>query len=289
MTAGVTAVTVNYNTGALLRGLVESLLGQPGLLRMVVVDNASADHSLDFLAAAPHPEVTLARNPVNRGFGAACNQGAASAAGRYLLFINPDCRMPAGGLARLTALLERHPEVGAVGPLILNPDGSEQRGCRRHLPDPKRALMRALNLHGPGRDGRVAGFDLTGTPLPAGPVPVEAISGACLLVRRELFERLGGWDEGYFLHCEDLDLCMRLKQAGQQVLFVPDVTVTHAQGASSRRRPVFVLWHKHRGMWRYYCKFLRRASPPWLTAVVAAGIATRFIAMLPRALVLRRS
>src|SRR6185503_18588447 len=112
--APVTAVTVNYNAGPLLQGLVESLAGQPGLLRTVVVDNDSSDASLDFLAAAPHPALTLVRNPVNRGFGAACNQGAASAAGRYLLFINPDCRMQANALGRLSALLDANPELGMV-------------------------------------------------------------------------------------------------------------------------------------------------------------------------------
>jgi hypothetical protein len=129
----------------------------------------------------------------------------------------------------------------------------------------------------------VAGFDLTGTPLPDKPAPVEAISGACLLIRRELFEKLGGWDESYFLHCEDLDLCMRVQRLGAKVLFVPDVSVSHVQGVSSRGRPVFVLWHKHRGMWLYYRKFLRVSNPVWLTALVYLGIHARFLLLTPRA------
>jgi hypothetical protein len=280
--AAVTAVTVNYNAGPLLRGLVESLVGQAGLVRVVVVDNASSDDSLAFLDTA-HPGVTVVRNPANRGFGTACNQGAAAASGRYLLFINPDCRVPAGALQRMVAVLEAHPEAGMLGPLVLNSDGSEQRGCRRFLPDPKRALMRVLGMHKADAQGRVAGFDLTGTPLPDKPTPVEAISGACLLIRRELFERIGGWDESYFLHCEDLDLCMRVQRDGTKVLFVPDVSVSHVQGASSRGRPVFVLWHKHRGMWRYYRKFLRASSPTWLTVLVYIGVYARFLMLTPRA------
>jgi GT2 family glycosyltransferase len=280
--AAVTAITVNYNAGPLLQGLVESLAGQAGLVRTVVVDNASTDGSLGFLDAA-HPGVTVVRNPSNRGFGAACNQGAAAASGRYLLFINPDCRMPDGALKRLVSVLESRPEAGMLGPVVLNTDGSEQRGCRRYLPDPKRALMRVLGLHKPDAQGRVAGFDLTGTPLPEGPTPVQAISGACLLIRRELFEKLKGWDEDYFLHCEDLDLCMRVQRAGAQVLFVPDVSVSHVQGASSRGRPVFVLWHKHRGMWRYYRKFLRASDPAWLTVLVYFGIHARFLMLMPGA------
>ena len=279
----VTAVTVNYNGGPVLRGLIDSLEGQPELARVVVVDNASRDDSLAGIAPERDPRLTLIRNDSNRGFSAACNQGAARAEGRYLLFVNPDCRVPRGALRRLVDVLDARADVGMVGPLVLNSDGSEQRGCRRYLPDAKRALMRTLGLHKPDRHGKVAGFDLTGTPLPDQPTAVEAISGACLLIRRELFERLQGWDEKYFLHCEDLDLCMRVKLAGSTVLFVPDVTVSHAQGASSKRRPLFVLWHKHRGMLRYYLKYHRHSSPFWLTALVVPGIAARFLMLAPGA------
>ncbi|MGE5625981.1 MAG: glycosyltransferase family 2 protein [Bacillota bacterium] len=284
--AAVTAVTVNYNAGPLLRGLVASLLAEPGIARVVVVDNASRDGSLEFPEIAD-PRVSVIRNAANRGFGAACNQGASRAETPYLLFINPDCRLPPGALARLAAVLDGRPDAAMLGPLVLNVDGSEQRGCRRHLPDPRRALMRVLKLGGPDAKGRVAGYDLTGTPLPKGPEPVEAISGSCMLIRRGIFERLGGWDEGYFLHCEDLDLCMRLKRDGQLTLFVPDVAVTHVQGVSSRGRPLFVLWHKHRGMWRYFGKFQRASSPAWLTALVALGISARLVLLAPGALLSR--
>jgi len=279
----VCAVVVNYNAGPLLAELATSLAAQPDLSELIVVDNASSDGSLELLEAAQIRVMPLRvmKNARNRGFAVACNQGAALADGRHLLFINPDCRMAAGALARLTALLQSHPDMGMAGPLILNADGSEQRGCRRYLPDPRRALMRVLGLGKPDAAGRVAGFDLAGTPLPEGPAEVEAISGACMLVRSEAFEELDGWDEGYFLHCEDLDLCMRTRRAGFKVMFVPGAVVSHAQGVSSRRRPVFVLWHKHRGMWRYFSKFQRAASPLWLVALVWFGIWCRFLLLTP--------
>lgn len=279
----VSAIVVNYNAGPLLAELASSLAGQPGLSEFIVVDNASSDGSLELLEAGRIRGMPLrvVKNPRNLGFAVACNQGAALAVDRHLLFINPDCRMAAGALARLTALLESRPDVGVAGPLILNADGSEQRGCRRYLPDPRRALMRVLGLGKPAVAGRVAGFDLAGTPLPEGPAEVEAISGACMLVRSEVFEELGGWDEEYFLHCEDLDLCMRIKHAGFKTMFVPDAVVNHAQGVSSRRRPVFVLWHKHRGMWRYFSKFQRATSPLWLVVLVWFGIWCRFLLLTP--------
>lgn len=282
---GVSAIVVNYNAGDILRDLVTSLIAGPALDGIVIVDNASSDASLDFLERGEFSgaNIHLVKNPGNRGFAAACNQGAALTDSRYILFINPDCRMDRDALPRLLDVLRDDPGAGMVGPLILNADGSEQRGCRRYLPDPRRALMRVLGLGKPDAQGNVAGFDLTGAPLPSGPIPVEAISGACMLVKRAAFAKLGGWDEGYFLHCEDLDLCMRLARAGLRTVFVPDAHVTHVQGVSSRGRKVFVLWQKHRGMWRYFAKFQRAASPLWLTALVWCGIWSRFLMLLPGA------
>lgn len=282
---GVSAIVVNYNGGATLRDLVASLAAGPALDGIVIVDNASSDTSLDFLERGEFPDanIRLVNNPGNRGFAAACNQGAALADSAYLLFINPDCRMDGSALPRLLAVLKDAPRVGMAGPLILNADGSEQRGCRRYLPDPRRALMRVLGLGKPDAQGRVAGFDLTGTLLPSGPTEVEAISGACMLLKRDAYAELGGWDEGYFLHCEDLDLCMRLGRMGLHTVFVPEARVIHVQGVSSRGRKVFVLWHKHRGMWRYFAKFQRAASPFWLTALVWVGIWSRFLMLLPGA------
>jgi GT2 family glycosyltransferase len=91
--------------------------------------------------------------------------------------------------------------------------------------------------------------------VPAAPVEVEALSGGCVLVRRDILELLAGWDEDYFLHVEDLDLCHRCRLAGYRLLFVPAAVAVHVKGASSAGRPVFVEWHKHRGLWRYFRKF----------------------------------
>jgi GT2 family glycosyltransferase len=274
--ATVTAVVVNYNTGGRLQALLDSLMSDPKVLKTVVVDNASTDCSLDFLLTTQDSRIQLIRNDHNRGFGAACNQGAALAATPFLLFINPDCVFPTGSLARMTIVLETQPGTAMIGPLILNDDGSEQRGCRRHIPDPRRALMRVLGLGHPDSQGQVSGFDLVGTPLPSSPVTVEAISGACMLLRRAIFNQLNGWDEGYFLHCEDIDFCMRIKRAGWKIMFVPNVAVMHHQGQSSRRRPVFVLWHKHRGMWRFYNKYYREDASWFLTLLIWVGIWIRF-------------
>lgn len=122
-------------------------------------------------------------------------------------------------------------------------------------------------------------FNLTNTPLPAAPISIEATSGAFMLVRRSALERVGPLDEGYFLHCEDIDWCARFTRAGYQVLFVPTVKITHYQGSCSKQRPIRVEWHKHRGMLRFYRKFYAQRYPLPLMWAVYGMIMLRMLAL----------
>lgn len=195
----------------------------------------------------------------------------------YVLVLNPDCIVNPDTLARMIEQLELRPDAGMAGCLIRNPDGSEQAGCRRAHPTPWRTLVRVLHLNKLfERHPRFRTFLLHQEPLPTRPVEVEAISGAFMLVRRVAIERVGLLDEGYFLHCEDLDWCMRFRRAGWKILFVPDVEVVHYKGTCSKDRPLFVLWHKHKGMVRFYRKFFRHQYPLPLMVIVVAGVWLRF-------------
>jgi GT2 family glycosyltransferase len=118
-------------------------------------------------------------------------------------------------------------------------------------------------------------------PIPESVVETDNVSGAIMLLPRVVFDRLGGFDEGYFLHCEDLDLCHRVRDAGYKVLLAGNVRVRHAKGGSSAHRPVFVSYHKHRGMWRWFRKFDPAARKPLTSALVAGGIAAHFLATAP--------
>jgi GT2 family glycosyltransferase len=190
----------------------------------------------------------------------------------------------------MRAAMQALPRAGIAGGLILNPDGTEQAGCRREAPTPAKAFVRAFCLGGVARrlgleGGAGRDFVRRGDPLPRDPVAVDAISGAFMLVRRRALATVGPLDEGYFLHCEDLDWCERFRRAGWKVLFVPDVTIVHEKGGSSRGRPVRVLWHMHRGMIRFYRKFLRDTYPLPLMWLVFVGIWLRFGALAIAALV----
>ena len=271
----VSIIIVNYNAGTLLSRCVESVLAQTD--EIIIVDNASTDFSTDTVASA-WPRVRIIKNDQNLGFATACNMGARVASAPFLLFLNPDSSFKPGVLAKLLDTMSVDERVGMVGGLLVNPDGSEQPGGRRAVPTPWRSFVRALGLsHFANRWPRLFfDFHLHKQPLPTQPIEVEAISGACMLVKREAMEDVGLWDEGYFLHCEDLDWCMRFRQRGWKVMFVPTARVTHALGGCSRSRPIFVEWHKHKGMIRFYRKFFRHQYPGLLMGLVMMGVWLRF-------------
>ncbi len=272
-------VIVNYNAGELLLDCVTSVFAA-GATRAIVVDNNSTDGSLEQLEQYVRDEsILVIRNGKNLGFAAACNIGAKNSSTRHVLFLNPDSVLAADALTKMTAVLDMADDVGMVGGFLCNPDGSEQPGGRRVFPTPKRAFMRAFGLSRLAKffPEMFSDFLLHKEPLPIEPVRVEAISGACMLVSRQAMEDVGLWDSGYFLHCEDLDWCMRFKQKGWKVMFVPDAKVTHLWGACSRSRPYFVEWHKHGGMLRFYKKFFYHQYPGPLWVLIVIGVSIRFV------------
>jgi GT2 family glycosyltransferase len=274
----VSVVIVNYNAGSLLLECLKLCLPQVG--HVVVVDNASSDSSIDLVEIhfRGSSKLQVISNEFNLGFAAACNQGAEVCLGDFVLFLNPDCMADAGSIGLLREALLSDLYAGMSGGLLLDSDGREQQGGRRYVPTPWRSLVRVLHLE--ALDQRwpklFQNFNLYKQPLPKTTVTLEAISGACTMVKREAMRDVGPWDEGYFLHCEDLDLCMRYRQKAWSILFVPSAQFTHFQGACSRSRPIFVEWHKHRGMMRFYGKFFRHQYPGLLMLLVGIGVWLRF-------------
>lgn len=275
----VSVIIVNYDAGPLLASAAEAVLACSVPVEVFVIDNASTDDSIELLRQRhpSEPRLNVILNSDNLGFSRASNIGLTKARGEFVLLLNPDCIIKPGTIERMLDVLQQHPEAGAAGCLIRNADGTEQAGCRRNVPTPWRTLVRVLHLDRVfSGHPRFRNFVLTRTPLPTAPVPVEAISGAFMLARREAVESVGLLDEAYFLHCDDLDWCMRFYAAGWKILFVPNVEVVHYQGACSADRPIFVLWHKHKGMVRFYRKFFRHQYPLLLMVLVVLAVWTRF-------------
>lgn len=267
-------VVVNFNGGELLLESLAGIRGSTLPVEVILVDNASADGSAA-KAQATHPWIQLIQNTNNPGFAVAANQGLRAASGDYLLLLNPDCILQPDTLEKILGVLRSYPRVGMVGCRILNPDGSEQRGCRRNLPTLGSGLRKAAGV----QDDQ-AGVDLHQQPLPDQPRLVEAISGAFMLTRRTALEEVGLLDEQYFMHCEDLDWCRRFQDCDWKILFVPQVEVIHHQGACSKATPIRVSWYKHRGMVRYFRKYLAAESGTFASAVVIAGIYARFLLLV---------
>ncbi|WP_305790623.1 glycosyltransferase family 2 protein [Candidatus Endoriftia persephone] len=274
----VSLIIVNHDAGPMLADCIASSLDQAE--EIIVVDNASSDNSLALLEARFPAEshIHLIRNRTNLGFAAACNIGLERARGDYLMFLNPDCLLELGCVARLVSAHKSYTDTGMVGGLLLNPSGTEQGGGRRAVPTPWRSFVRAFGLYSLSHRWPRLFFDfhLHEQPLPEQPIEVEAISGACMLVSRNALEDVGPLDAGYFLHCEDLDWCMRFRRKGWKILFVPDAKIIHYRGVCGLGKPIFVAWHKHRGMIRFYRKFFKHQYPGVLMWLVGLGVWLRF-------------
>ncbi len=271
-------VIVNFNAGSYLSEAVRTARSASLVQRIIVVDNASTDSSLETLGDYRIEDVSIIKNDSNLGFGAACNIGIGAGDASYILILNPDCQVQVGAIERLISVLRTTPSAGMAGPLLLNSNGTEQAGGRRVIPTPGRALSRGLGLLPLRRffPGLLSDFALHEEPLPENPVEVEAISGAAMLVSRAAVNKVGLFDEKYFLHCEDLDWCVRFRQSGYRIIFVPDAKIVHEKGVSSISRPFASEYYKHRGMVRFYRKFLREQYSPVLFYLVLASVWVRY-------------
>jgi len=223
-------VVVSWNVVNLLRDCLGSIAaGADGLLpEIIVVDNASADGSAA-MVRAEFPSALLIANTENLGFARANNQGLRISRGRYVLLLNSDTATPAGALGRLAGFLDSHPEAGAVGPRLLRPGGTPQPYAFGSDPTIGYLLRRGANrllFRRPLHDWATTTIQ-----------EVDWVSGACLLVRREAIEQVGLLDEQIFMYFEDNDWCLRMRSAGWQVYYVPQVEITHLGGQSVAQNP----------------------------------------------------
>ncbi len=276
----VSVIIVNYNAGDYLRRCLESLFLSDIPLEIVVVDNASHDRSeacVETLDSKNH-RVKLLRNTSNVGFATAVNRGVDAASGDVIVLLNPDSTVHPDSIRVLTEALCSNENAAIAGGLVFNENGTEQNGCRRREPDLMRSAAKAIPLlRTILRKQSADALNMAREPLPSIPVPVDAVSGSFMAVKRQVFNETGGMDSSYFLHCEDLDVCRVVRDKGYQVLFVPGAAVFHQQGVSGGSHPYRVEWHKRNGMLRYFNKHHASEYDTWKRMLVSLLVSAHFV------------
>jgi GT2 family glycosyltransferase len=251
----VSVVMVVYMTGEALSESLDCVLRDPLVDQLVVVDNGSTQADLQALRrlAARDERVRLLTDHGNIGFARGANLGARTAEGDILVFLNPDAFLQEGCVAELIRGIEGRPTPCIVGGRVLNADRTEQRGARRGDITPVSALLSLSRLSRRVPAWRRFEVHWEQEDAPREPAPVPTISGACFCMRREDFDAVQGFDEGYFLHVEDVDLCWRVRRQGGVVLFHPKAEVIHL-GHTSHASPLRVELYKGLGLARYFRK-----------------------------------
>ena len=274
------AVVVDHDAGAAVQRCVISLR-DAGATRVVVVDNAvPSGCSKRALASRDGTDFVEVIEPgINLGYGSGANRGAASTDSDLLVVCNADVLVDRDSLRHLADALEKDPALAIVGPLVLEPDGTRYPSARRFpslLEGAGHAIAgRFFPQNRFSRKYRMTDLGSTETTV------VDWVSGSCMLVRRKVFEELGGFDESYFMYGEDVDLCWRAHRAGYEVAWVPSASVTHAGGISTRRTPYRMLAAHHRSALRFATRSLsgpRRLALP----AIAVVLGLRFVAEVAR-------
>ncbi len=238
---------------------------------MHVVDNASGDGTAE-MVAREFGEVRLRRNDRNLGFGTANNQAIVDGDAPYVLVLNPDTRITPGALDALIAVMESHPELGMCGPRLEREDGSFDHAARRSFPTPLSALGHFTGVGLRRESGTLAAY--RAPQVESG--RVDAVNGAFMLIRRRALDEVGGFDEGFWMYMEDLDLSYRFAAAGWPSWYEPSVTVVHAKaGTTGPLRGPRLNAAFHYGMYRFYRKHYAPHRSAALNALVYVGIAAK--------------
>ena len=241
----------------------------------IVVDDTSSDDTVAVVTST-FPGVRVFANEKNVGFGKTVNVGLKAAGGEYILVLNNDTWMHANALDAMIGYLDAHPDTGIVGPKVLSGDGSLQQQCRRRIPTPTAAL---LYFSGVAKlfpkNPKVAGYLMTAADENT-TTEVDAVSGACLIVRRAVVDQIHGFDPEYYLYGEDLDFCWRAKLAGWKVVYVPEAVITHfgGQGGTGKKK-LYATIEWHRAMWIFYRKHRAPTVAFPERALVYSGIALK--------------
>jgi len=270
-------IIVNWNTRDLLAQCLQSVYAHPpeGEFEVWVVDNASTDGSAEMVRER-FPQARLIRNAENVGFARANNQAIRQSSGRYVLLLNPDTEVKPGALETLVQFMDAHPEAGAAGARLLNPDGTLQSSCHP-FPTLGREFWRLFHLDALRLCAcyEMARWD------PETLRPVDVVQGACVILRRKALDQVGLLDEDYFIYTEEVDLCYRLRQGGWRIYWAPQATVVHYGGQSTRQMPAEMFLRLYESKLLYFRKHhSRQAARAYKLILLAAATARLLLSPL---------
>lgn len=271
---GISCIIVGYKSLDNIKECIESLLRQTGVaFEIVVVDNDSRDGTGQYLKQLDIKSVLLDKN---RGFGAAINLGSKEAVYNYLFILNPDTIVPQDSLKRLFRFAESEKEYGLIAPTLEYPDGRPQISARRLPGRLDFLLSRGSPLFRFGISGEKKG----GYIIPEGddPIKVPAVSATALLIKTELFNDIGGFDERFFMYMEDIDLCRRIRDRGSAIVLIPNIKIKHSWRKSSSKRPFFAAYHHHLSVLKYFVKYDKKRPIMNMLLVFALGMGFLFSA-----------
>lgn len=251
----ISIIIVNYNAEIFLINCIESIYKNSNNLKIqiIVVDNNSKDNSR-ITTQGKYPDVIWIQNFINRGFATANNQAIKQSKGKFIMLLNNDTIILNNALNKLLNYIESDSTIGAVGPRILNKDGSLQASCRRGLPNAINSVGYFTKLYKIFPKSKKLGSYAMSYISDKQSHEVEAVSGAAMLIKSEVIKKIGGLDENYFMHFEDIDLCLRISLEGYKLFYVHDAEIIHFKGQSSKLRSKKVIEDFHNSLLYYYKK-----------------------------------
>ncbi len=263
-------VTVSWNVGSLLQRALQSIKRtwrNDKELEIVVVDNGSVDETLA-MVKSHYPDVQLIANHHNTGFTGGNNQGIRASCGEFILLLNPDTEIKNGALQHMMNYLKRHPDVGLVGPKLLNPDGTIQ-SSRRRFPSIPILFLESTWLQSLAPRRMLARYYMQDRP-DNKTQQVDWVTGAAMMTRRSVIESVGYLDESFFMYSEELDWCKRIKAAGWDIVYLPDAQIVHHEGKSSEQvvpaRHIYFQSSKVHYAEKYYGTPVAAALRAWIIA-----------------------
>lgn len=270
-------IIVNWNTKDILKQTLLSVLNETKSIdyEIIVVDNNSSDGSVEMIKK-DFPSVVLIENNDNKGFAGANNDALKIARGEYLMLLNSDTIVLDQALEKMVKFLDENKDVMMTGPKLVGKKGEFQEVCRKNIPNIKNSFLYLFGI----KDKSEGSYRNKTNPEESG--YWDSISGAAMMMRREVYEKIGGLDERYFMYAEDIDYCKQVFDMGWKTYYLSSANIVHLGGESSKQRSTKSLYYFYKTMWQYYKKHLFKENNIIVNYIVFLGIYTLFIYKIVR-------